>query len=131
MGQLCYNAAMATITVEVPDKLAQRLESVRGRLPALLDYALDMSGIPGSSIAPENSPFWSEVIEFLAGGPGPEEILAFKISDDAQERLEDLLYLNREETLTPQEQDELDAFAQIDHLFIMLKAYSRQANSSA
>ena len=122
---------MATITVEVPDKLAKRLESVRGRLPALLDYALDMAGIPGSSIAPENSPFWSEVIEFLASGPGPEEILAFKISDDAQERLEDLLYLNREETLTPQEQDELDAFAQIDHLFIMLKAYSRQDNSAA
>lgn len=66
---------------------------------------------------------WSEVIEFLGSAPSREEILAFKISDAAQERLEDLLYLNREETLTPQEKDELDTFIQVDHLFIMLKAY--------
>ena len=122
---------MATITLEVPDELAQRLEGVGGRLPALLAYALDIAGIPGSSIAPDYSPLWGEVIEFLGGGPSPEEILLFKISDTAQERLEDLLYLNREETLTPQEQDELDAFAQIDHLFILLKAYLRQTNSAA
>ncbi len=122
---------MATITLEVPDELAQRLESMGGRLPALLAYALDMAGIPGGSIASENAPLWSEVIEFLGRGPSPEEILAFKISDGAQERLEDLLYLNREETLTPQEQDELEAFAQIEHLFILLKAYLRQANAVA
>jgi len=131
MGQLCDNARMATITLEVPDELAQRLESVGGRLPALLAYALDVAGIPGSSIASEHSPLWGEVIEFLGSGPSAEEVLAFKISDGAQGRLEDLLYLNREETLTPQEQDELDAFAQIDHLFTLLKAYLRQTNSAA
>ena len=128
MGQLCYNAGMATITLGVPDELAQRLEGVGGRLPALLAYALDMAGIPGGSIAPDHSEIWSEIIAFLGSGPSPEEIVAFKISDDAQERLEDLLYLNREEKLTPQEQDELDAFAQIDHLFILLKAYLRQTS---
>lgn len=123
MGELCYNACMATITLEVPDELAQRLGNMEGRLPALLSYALDIAGIPGSSIAPEHSSVWSEVIEFLGSAPSREEILAFKISDAAQERLEDLLYLNREETLTPQEKDELDTFIQVDHLFIMLKAY--------
>lgn len=39
------------------------------------------------------------------------------------------MYLNREESLTPQEQEELDTFLQLDHLFIMLKAYLRQAGN--
>lgn len=120
---------MATITLEVPDELARRLEDVAGRLPDLLTYALDIGGIPGGTMPAERSYLWNEVIEFLASEPNREEILSYKISDNAQERLEELLYLNREETLTPQEQDELDTFNQLDHLFIMLKAYIRQTGN--
>lgn len=118
---------MATITLEVPDELARRLEDVGGRLPEFLAYALDIGGIPGSAIPGERSSLWNEVIEFLASEPNRDAILDYKISDSAQERLEELLYLNREEFLTPPEQDELETFVQIDHLFIMLKAYLRQS----
>ena len=116
---------MATITLEVPDELAERLRTVGGNLPDLLSYALDVAGIPGSSISGELSSPWNEALEFLGRSPEPAEILAFKLSDEAQDRLEELLDANREETLTPQERDELDAFLQIDHLFIMLKAHLR------
>ncbi|MCA9867546.1 MAG: hypothetical protein KIS95_08195 [Anaerolineae bacterium] len=44
---------MATITLEVPDELAQRLEGVGDGLPWLLMYALDLAGIPGRSILPD------------------------------------------------------------------------------
>ena len=53
MPELCYIAAMATITLEVPDELAQRLEGVGDGLPWLLMYALDLAGIPGRSILPD------------------------------------------------------------------------------
>lgn len=120
---------MATITLEVPDELARRLEDIGGRLPDFLTYALDVAGIPGGSMPAERSYLWNEVIEFLASEPSREEILNYKISDVAQDRLEELMYLNREESLTPQEQEELDTFLQLDHLFIMLKAYLRQAGN--
>ncbi len=121
---------MATITLEVPDELARRLEDVGGRLPDLLTYALDAWGMPGSAMPIDRSFLWDEVVEFLASEPTREEILAYKISDSAQDRLEELLYLNREETLTPKEQDELDTFLQLDHLFIMLKAHLHRAGNS-
>jgi hypothetical protein len=117
---------MATITLEVPDELAQRLEGVGGRLPALLTYALDLAGFPGTLVSGQPSMAWNEVLEFLGKSPEPSEILDFKLSDMAQDRVEELLELNSMGTLTPQEADELDTFVQIDHLFIMLKAHLRQ-----
>jgi hypothetical protein len=116
---------MATITLEVPDELALRLQSVGANLPNFLNYALDLAGIPRNSVLREVSSPWNEALEFLAGAPAPDEIIAYKMSEQAQERLEELLDLNREGNLTPQEEDELDAFLQIDHLFIMLKAHVR------
>lgn len=125
MRQLCYNAGMATITLEVPDELALRLQSVGANLPNFLNYALDLAGISRNSVLREVSSPWNEALEFLAGAPAPDEIIAYKMSEEAQDRLEELLDLNREGSLTPQEEDELDAFLQIDHLFIMLKAHVR------
>jgi len=125
MPELCYNAAMATITLEVPDELAQRLHGVGEGLPSLLRYALDLAGIPGSTIVSEMSSPWNEVIVFLGSRPTMQEILDYKISDEGQERLETLLDTNREGTLTPPERDELEEFLQINHLFIMLKAHLR------
>ncbi len=116
---------MATITLEVPDELAQRLEVVGEGLPWLLTYALDLAGIPGSSITPDTLSPWNEVLAFLGSRPETREILDFKISDEAQERLEELLDLNREGMLTPQERDEVEVYFQIDHLFTMLKAHLR------
>ena len=125
MPELCYNAAMATITLEVPDELAQRLEGVGEGLPWLLMYALDLAGIPGRSILPDTPSPWDEVLAFLGSRPKTQDILNYKISDEAQERLEELLDLNREGMLTPQERDEVEVYFQIDHLFTMLKAHLR------
>lgn len=133
MPELCYTMAMATITFEVPDELAKQLEDVGDGLSGLLAYALELAGLP-RRINPydssQQSP-WNEVFAFLGGEPTVDEILEFKISDEAQERLEELLEINREGALSHQENDELDAFIEVDHMFIMLKAYLRQHHSIA
>lgn len=120
---------MATITLEVPDELAEQLEGVDD-LPSVLAYAIDLAGLPRKSVAPGSSPHWNEVLDFLSASPGSDEILDFKISDSAQDRLEELLHLSRERELTPHERDEMDAFLAIDHLFVMLKARLREAKPS-
>lgn len=124
---------MATITLEVPDELAKKLEDVGDGLPGLLTYALDLAGLPRRDVAYESGqkPPWNEVFAFLGGEPTVDEILEFKISEEAQDRLEELLDLNREGALSQQENNELDAFTEIDHMFIMLKAYLRQHHSIA
>ena len=122
---------MATITLEVPDELARKLEDVGDGLPGLLTYALDLAGLPKRMNAYESSRRspWNEVFAFLGGEPTIDEIINFKISDEAQDRLEDLLDMNREGTLTQQDSDDLDAFAEVDHMFILLKAYLRRKHA--
>jgi hypothetical protein len=119
---------MTTITLEIPDELAQRLNLIGDQLPALLSYALDVSGMPVAEVMPgsKSSPVWLEAIDFLARTSEPVEIVNFKLSPAAQDRLEELLDLHREGTLMPQERAELDSFLQINHLFILLKARAQQ-----
>lgn len=127
MRELCYNLGMATITLEVPDEFARQLEDVGEGLPGLLAYALELAGLTRRTASYDLSPKspWNEVFAFLSSAPTVDEILDFKISDEGQDRVEELLDLNREGVLTQQENDELDVFADIDHMFIMLKAYLR------
>jgi len=74
---------MTTITVEVPDDLAARLDPLRDHLPALLSEVLNsgtgervlrrLGSVPSHQV-------YDEMIEFLASGPTPEEIIAHKAS---------------------------------------------------
>lgn len=65
---------------------------------------------------------YDELIAYLAERATPEEILAFTISDAAQERAELLLDKNQDGTLTLEERVELDQMAHFDRLVSMLKA---------
>jgi hypothetical protein len=125
---------MVDLTVQVSEAVAERLEPVRERLPALLqqiaqalprDEALAELSLNLSQSATA-SPAYVEVLDFLVTSPGPREILAFKVSPATQARLGDLLEKNREEGLTELEQAELDAFEQIEHVMVLLKARARR-----
>ena len=121
---------MTTITLQVPDELAARLAPMRDRLPQLLSIALELfPDLPlnTSELAADN-PAFAEMIDFLARGPTPVQIAAFKVSPSVQARLEELLDKNREEGLTDPETAELEAYAQVNHLLLLLKA--RAAHSS-
>jgi hypothetical protein len=121
---------MAELTIQVPDELAQRLEPFRDRLPELLtrivetvlpsSYPADL--LPSVANRTDAPVAYAEVLDFLITRPTPEEIVAFKVSAEAQERLRTLLDKNREGRLTEIEAAELDLYEQLEHMMILLKA---------
>lgn len=65
------------------------------------------------------------IIEFLVSLPSDDELLAYHLPDDLQERLSDLLKRNREAQLTPEEHEELDDFIHADNMISLLKTKIR------
>ena len=116
---------MTTITLEVPDDLATQLQGNPALLLALLREVTNVKNAPVASPATHEAsapPVYQEIIDCLSASPTPEALLAFKISEGAQERLEDLLDKHREATLTPDERVELETYRQLNHLVIRLQA---------
>ena len=119
---------MAELTIQIPDELAQRLKPLQNRLPELLWRLLDVANLPSISqptVQTETTDIptvYQEVLDFLIKRPTPEEIIAFKVSPQAQARLEVLLEKNRSATLSSMELAELDVYEQLEHMMILLKA---------
>lgn len=64
----------------------------------------------------------AEVLEFLAGLPGPEETLKLRPSSRFALRLEHLLEKNRSSKLDSQEEEEWENYQFLEHLVRMAKA---------
>lgn len=71
--------------------------------------------------APVRSVF-GEITDFLATNPTPEEIIAYRLPDDLQDRAHDLLERNGEDELTPEEREEMMDFVRVDQMMTLLKA---------
>jgi hypothetical protein len=123
---------MTTITVDLPDHLATKIDAMRDRLPDLLSEALMLSASDNGTAAGSSLryPVLEEMIDFLCSGPTLDQIIAFKVSDRAQERLAELLDKNREEGLSELENAELDAYEHVDYVISLLKARARLAARS-
>jgi hypothetical protein len=65
------------------------------------------------------------VTDFLGSAPSLEEIAAYKLPAELQERAHQLLDKNREGSLTEPERAEMDEFRRIDHLLTLVKAKAR------
>ncbi|NJL65627.1 MAG: hypothetical protein HC903_32440 [Methylacidiphilales bacterium] len=119
---------MAELTIQISDELAQRLKPLQNRLPELLWQLLDVANLPINSqpiVETETRDIpavYQEVIDFLIKRPTPEEIIAFKVSAQAQKRLSELLEKNRSATLSSMELAELDVYEQLEHMMILLKS---------
>ena len=123
---------MATITLQFPDELAQRLEPLQNRLPELLWQLLELTKKPTTieeitTHSGDIPTVYQEVLDFLIKSPIPQDIVNFKVSQQAQTRLQTLLDKNRESTLNPMEIAELDVYEQLEHLMILLKARAYSA----
>lgn len=106
---------MVQMTLHISDELAKRLQPLRAWLPTVLELTLVGCKTMAAATA-------TEVLEFLARGPTPEEVLAYHASERAQSRLQRLLALNAAGLLSEAEHQELDELQQIEHIIIMLKA---------
>ncbi len=65
------------------------------------------------------------ITDFLSSDPSDEELLSYKLPDDLQERLSQLLYLNRESELTCEQRHELDDYIRADHMISRMKTKTR------
>ena len=125
---------MTTITLELPEDLAVRLDPLRDRLPELLSQLLDLESAERKftlSGTVMTHPVLLELIDFLSARPTAKQVLTHKSSSAVQERLEELLDKNREAGLTAAEEEEMDAYRLVNHVMILLKARARSTVSSS
>ena len=76
------------------------------------------------NFAPADTLF-DEITDFLISSPTVEQIIAFQASDTLNQRLHDLLDKNKSDSLSTDEEIELDTFLKIGHLLTMLKAKAK------
>ncbi len=75
-------------------------------------------------------PDYDKLLDFLVEKATPEEILALRPSDEAQQRAEELTERNKAGVLTSEEAVELEQMRQLNRLVAMLKAKAALALKS-
>ena len=71
-------------------------------------------------------PVYLELIDFIAAGTTPEQVIAFRPSCAAQNRVEELIAMEKEDHLSTDEQAELEYFLQLEHILRVAKARAEQ-----
>lgn len=106
------------VTIDIPDKLARQFESERERLAEILELGLRQRWARTSGLR-------RELLSFLGCGPQAAEIIAFRPSENAVERIRELLHRNKQGELSAEDEAELDDISELDHLMMQLKAHAR------
>jgi hypothetical protein len=63
----------------------------------------------------------TEIARFLANHPTSEQLIAFHPSPEVAERAYELIYTERDGSLTEEERQELDSYLVIEHLMELVK----------
>jgi hypothetical protein len=130
---------MAQLTIEIPDELAQRLAPYKNQIAeifanlvntSLREKFTDKLDI-SSSPSPTELPTYLEIIDFLVNRPTSEQIANFKVSEQSQTRLRELLQKNRDINLISSEVAELNLYEQLDTLMTMMKVRAYATMQSA
>jgi hypothetical protein len=130
---------MAQLTIEIPDELAQRLAPYKNQISeiftnlvntSLREKVIDKLDI-SSTPSPTELPTYLEIIDFLVNRPTSEQIATFKISEQSQTRLRELLQKNRDISLISSEVAELNLYEQLDTLMTIMKVRAYATMQSA
>jgi hypothetical protein len=106
---------MATVTLELPENLAKRLEPLVRWMPTILEINFLSLKTPTLQTA-------YEVISFLTSNPTAKDVYHYKISKEAQDRVSALLDLNSEDRISKEELLELEEHVELANIVTMLKA---------
>lgn len=68
---------------------------------------------------------YEEIVDFLAAGTSPGDIVAFRPSEGARARLAELLQREKSEVLSPDDASELRHYLQLEHVMRLAKARAR------
>ncbi len=105
------------LTLTVPDDLASRLRTVEDRLPQILEL-----GLREFHAAPSQFEGLGDVLEVLAGLPGPQEVLALRPSAALQDRISALVDRRRDGRLSADEERAWEQYKYVEHLVRIAKA---------
>ncbi|MEA5497000.1 hypothetical protein VB834_19335 [Limnoraphis robusta Tam1] len=67
-----------------------------------------------------------ELIDFIASGATPQQIVSFQASEPIKERVRDLIEREKTTGLSTEEKSELNQFLQLEHLMRLIKARAYQ-----
>jgi hypothetical protein len=118
-----------TITLNLPEPLYQRLNQRSQQLQRSLEeelIALLSTKVPATKTGEKMPLATSEVVEFLGRGASAQEIAEFRLSSAAQTRAKELLQKNRDESLTPAEEAELEAYVELEDFMGLIKLHALQ-----
>lgn len=68
---------------------------------------------------------YEEIIEFIAAGPTSNNVADFQPSEQAKERVAELIRKEKNASLSPDETAELNHFMELEHLMRLAKARAR------
>jgi len=69
---------------------------------------------------------YEEIVDFIAAGTTPAGVASFRASDEARQRVFELLEKQRANSISPEEEDELAHYLQIEHIVRLAKARAHQ-----
>jgi len=69
---------------------------------------------------------YEEIVDFFARGASSNQVLAFRPSQETQERVRELLERNAADELTDEEAAELERYGEVEHLMQLVKARAQE-----
>jgi hypothetical protein len=106
------------ITLDIPDDIAQQLQPLQRDLPQILALGMQqLNANPSTGFSG-----LTEILEFLAQLPSPQQILDLHLSPILQAEVETLLEKNRTQGLNNEEQRLWQQYEFIEHLVRLAKA---------
>ena len=68
---------------------------------------------------------YEEIIDFIAAGTSPRDVIAYQPSEASKARVADLIQQEKTTGLSPEETAELDHYLQLEHVMRLAKARAR------
>lgn len=69
---------------------------------------------------------FDELIDLIAAGTSPAQIVSFKPSQKTVRRVEELLFKEKDGSISPEEKSELDDYLLLEHILRLAKVRARK-----
>ena len=74
---------------------------------------------------------YEEIVDFIAAGASPQNVIAFRPSEEARQRVWDLVAREKAGSLSQEETSELEHYLQLEHIMRLAKARAQRYAHSA
>ncbi len=113
---------MVELTLQISNSLAQKVQPISLWLPTIIE--LSVANFKFSPVKKASD----DLIAFLSNNPTSNKVLKYKISNKSQNRVSDLLEINRSGAIKSIETKELDEWEKFNHICTMLSAQAIKFN---